>query len=105
MLAMQIAVDERNRCLILCHIHLDHRNGIEPCQLRRVRAPVAGYDLVTVTDPPNDQRRHYAVLPDALRQSVHLFIIDHLVRVPFKRLQITDPFFFQCFHIHISFFR
>ena len=59
---------------------------------------MTGYDLIPIiADSTHDQRRHYPMRFNALNKSVHLFIVNNLVRVSLKGLQFTYLDIFQCF--------
>lgn len=92
MFPVQVAVHKQDRRLITGEIAYNRRHGFpfeRPC---RKAAAVTGDDLVFavgILDRSDQDRAQDAVLADAFLQTIHLLIIQHLVRMIGERMQLV----------------
>lgn len=89
-LPVEVAVHQSYGRLVPVQRNNKGGDRFQPCLCRRVCPPVPGDQFVVrlaALHPPHQQRGQNALLPDALRQGLHFFVVLHLVGVLWEAVQ------------------
>ena len=93
MFTVEIAVHYQHGGLIARHVTDNDRDLREPCLLRGAHTSVPGDHFVVAGDRFMRTDKHRllnTIVMDAYRQFIHFRVIQHLVRVPLKGMDLVD---------------
>ena len=94
LLTLQVAVHHQDCRRVVVHFPDDHRHGLFPGKLGSMMPPVAGdHFIAAIRRRPRNSGNHDTVPTNAFHGPFHGFVIQHLERVIFERMQLGKRYF------------